>query len=215
MTSKGRTKTSLYHLTRELADQGDFFGMLDEILKGSDRACALVSGTYVEQCVAIFLKKHMIELDEKQEADLFFEPRSPLSTFSAKIELAWALGLISDDERGDLNCIRRIRNAFAHRVLPLAFDNPLVKREINKLHTKIILSFEEYEKDISFDNDSVRAIFISSVLYLENRIVHDTLEYTMGKVYVHKKVLSGNGKVRGMAVFFPDNKKRRVPVKHA
>jgi len=41
---------------------------------------------------------------------------APLGTFSARIKTARALGLITEDERHDLDILRDLRNAFAHEV---------------------------------------------------------------------------------------------------
>ncbi len=48
--------------------------------------------------------------------DNLFDPDRPLGTFSAKINLAYRLGLISDDIEHAMQMIRRIRNEFAHSV---------------------------------------------------------------------------------------------------
>lgn len=48
---------------------------------------------------------------------------APLSTFSAKIKLAYALGLIPMYCFTDLEKIRRIRNATAHKYSAMSFEN--------------------------------------------------------------------------------------------
>lgn len=42
---------------------------------------------------------------------------APIGTFSAKSKLSRSLCLISEEEYRDVDCIRRIRNKFAHSVL--------------------------------------------------------------------------------------------------
>jgi len=49
-------------------------------------------------------------------SDSLFDPDRPLGTFSAKIALAYRLGLIDDDFEHALHVIRRIRNDFAHAI---------------------------------------------------------------------------------------------------
>jgi hypothetical protein len=44
-----------------------------------------------------------------------FKGYGPLATFSAKIELAYLMGVISAQERRDLLIIKDVRNEFAHR----------------------------------------------------------------------------------------------------
>src|SRR3954471_23997129 len=46
-----------------------------------------------------------------------------MSSFSAKIEIAFALGVINNECRLSLHLIRDVRNKFAHRIAPLRFDD--------------------------------------------------------------------------------------------
>jgi len=43
-------------------------------------------------------------------------PLAPISSFSARILLAFTLGLIAEDEYHDLEVIREIRNMYAHQL---------------------------------------------------------------------------------------------------
>jgi DNA-binding MltR family transcriptional regulator len=52
-------------------------------------------------------------VDDKAVAKLF-EGFGPLSTFSAKIEFAFALGLLPRHVHTDLRTIKKVRNLFAH-----------------------------------------------------------------------------------------------------
>lgn len=52
--------------------------------------------------------------DNKSSRDLFAGFNAPLGTFSARIKAAHALGLIDDEQFTDFECLRKIRNAFAH-----------------------------------------------------------------------------------------------------
>jgi DNA-binding MltR family transcriptional regulator len=53
---------------------------------------------------------------------LYRDGHGPLGSFSAKIDTAYCLGLLSEDEYGDLHSIRHIRNDFAHKLTGLAFE---------------------------------------------------------------------------------------------
>jgi DNA-binding MltR family transcriptional regulator len=46
----------------------------------------------------------------------------PLGTFSSRIKIAYALGIIGGKSRHDLDIVGNIRNAFAHGMRDLAFD---------------------------------------------------------------------------------------------
>ena len=58
--------------------------------------------------------------------------QGPISTFSARTNLAHALGIVNDQEHRDLTLIRRIRNAFAHEA-NVDFDSGSVKHRVNEL----------------------------------------------------------------------------------
>ncbi|MGM4967818.1 MltR family transcriptional regulator [Tardiphaga sp. 1201_B9_N1_1] len=74
--------------------------------------------------------------DEK-EADRavsgLFEGEAPLSSFSAKIKIGYALGLYGKIVRDDLDTIRTVRNAFAHSTVHLDFKTPAVSVVCNRL----------------------------------------------------------------------------------
>lgn len=86
----------------------------------SDRGCALFAAAYLDTALEALLKASFVE-DRKVEGDLF-EGTAPLSSFSAKIKLAYFLGIISDQCRRDLDTIRKIRNDFAHDATIISFE---------------------------------------------------------------------------------------------
>jgi DNA-binding MltR family transcriptional regulator len=59
---------------------------------------------------------------------------APLGTFSAKINAAFALGLITPGQYSDLNHIRTIRNMFSHTWGQISFENIDVKKHILALN---------------------------------------------------------------------------------
>jgi DNA-binding MltR family transcriptional regulator len=58
--------------------------------------------------------------------------RGPLGTFSAKIDLARALGLIDVETRSDLRTIKAIRNAFAHTQSVVHFRSEHIVNDAKK-----------------------------------------------------------------------------------
>ena len=85
-----------------------------ELTGTNDRLIAIICGSLVE-----FNLRGLIELPNG--ADKLFDPTAPLSTFSAKINLAYSLNLIGADIRRNADYIRDIRNVFAHRAAPTSF----------------------------------------------------------------------------------------------
>lgn len=58
---------------------------------------------------------------------------APLGTFSAKIDLAYRIGLIRLDERSSFHLIRKIRNEFAHSSEEINFESTVIKDHISEL----------------------------------------------------------------------------------
>jgi DNA-binding MltR family transcriptional regulator len=56
-----------------------------------------------------------------------FEDRGPLGTLSAKIDIAYALGITSDHINTELGKIRKIRNEFAHSNKLLSLDTEPIR----------------------------------------------------------------------------------------
>jgi hypothetical protein len=70
------------------------------------------------------LKKRMIGGSGQMSRLFDYRHRGPLSSFSAKIEIAYSTGLIPMGKRRDLHNLREIRNKFAHHIEPLDFSDP-------------------------------------------------------------------------------------------
>ena len=62
-----------------------------------------------------------------------FESTGPLSDFSARIDMAFAMRLIGKNWYGDLHRLRQIRNEFAHTYTPLNFMNDRITSLCNAL----------------------------------------------------------------------------------
>ena len=78
----------------------------------SERGLAIFSASHLDEQLALLLRAFFV--DDQRTADEVLEDTGALSTFGARIELAFLLGLISARERRMLNLIRKIRNDFAH-----------------------------------------------------------------------------------------------------
>lgn len=65
--------------------------------------------------------------------DELFEANGPLSTFSAKIIMAYRLGLIDDGMESVLQLIRKIRNDFAHATTLVSLSESSHRNRINEI----------------------------------------------------------------------------------
>ena len=66
-----------------------------------------------------------------------FSAYGPLGSFSAKIDLCFYFGFLSQGEYSELHRIRRIRNEFAHSLgAPLSFAAPEISNHVSKLRLR-------------------------------------------------------------------------------
>lgn len=81
----------------------------DSLQQESDRACAVLAGAFIDATLEDFFRAQMVA----RIPSTLFDGVAPLRSFTAKIDLAYALGWISRSEHSDLHMVRRIRDAFA------------------------------------------------------------------------------------------------------
>lgn len=101
------------------------------IEENANRADALTSSCGLQKALQGLLQTAMI--DHPKVNDLFDDSNGTLSTFAAQIKCAWAFGLIDDDLRHDLDCIRKIRNEFAHESEQKSFSTSPVREWLQNL----------------------------------------------------------------------------------
>jgi DNA-binding MltR family transcriptional regulator len=73
-------------------------------------------------------------VDDKTAIDELFRPLAPLGSYSSRIELCYALGLLPGQAKRDLHLIRKIRNDFGHVAKTLTFDEPGITARCRELH---------------------------------------------------------------------------------
>ncbi len=124
MGSEPNSFTSLKKLAKQIPKSQELIDILDQVARDQhDKGAALTAASLVDGAIQEAL---MTKFSEDSESNLF-GPNAPLRPFSAKIRVARALDLFNDLANSDLECIREIRNAFAHTMLPLLFETPEVK----------------------------------------------------------------------------------------
>lgn len=100
----------------------------DVINNESDLACAIVGGSYLEAILDNLISSRFraCELADRIVAE---QGRN----FWGKIEFAYALDLIDERTRDDLQLLREIRNRFAHSHLQLTFADPWLQSACENL----------------------------------------------------------------------------------
>lgn len=101
---------------REDLPTDNIFGPLNKLgrsLSGLDeRGLVLSLAAFAEEALGELILAFL--RDNKSSRDLFDGFNAPLGTLSARTKAAHALGLIDDEQFADFECLRKIRNEFAH-----------------------------------------------------------------------------------------------------
>lgn len=100
------------------------FQLQRALYEESDRGCVLMGAAFLESELGEVLRSHFV--DDPQAAIDFLGRQGAGSSFSARVELCYLLGLIGPAARRDLNLIRKIRNAFAHDPFRVSFTDQAV-----------------------------------------------------------------------------------------
>lgn len=110
------------------------WSVISEIEDQTDRGAAIIGATYLEERLRKAIESCFVSsLDADVVKTLFGRGGAPLSTLSAKIDMAYVLGLVGEQTRNDLHLIRKIRDRFAHAFDPLTFKNAAVQRRCDEL----------------------------------------------------------------------------------
>jgi mannitol operon repressor len=146
----------LYHVQEKLNK------IADEINQETDRGVALFSASILDDALQKIVLNFMV--DHKVSKKLFKYP-DPISSFSARLNVSFALGLITETEYNECNLIRSIRNKFAHEA---AYSIDFNSKEIALLCER--LRTYKQLKDAPFANrpDFNRIVFfivVQSLLY--------------------------------------------------
>jgi hypothetical protein len=93
----------------------------------SDRSAAIMASALVEQALFVTLSSHIADPGDGKQREWFFGQSAPFASFDAKIRLGRALAIYDQGMENRLTIIRKIRNVFAHRSLPLDFTHEALK----------------------------------------------------------------------------------------
>jgi len=113
---------------KAFADEANVFSK--QLMGESDRGAALVGAAYLDELLARLFKAKLF--DQKISEELL-SGYGPLSSFSARINMAYCLGWIGPETYRDLNLLRKIRNEFAHAHAPVTFAHPGVLSRCDEL----------------------------------------------------------------------------------
>ncbi|MES9900422.1 MAG: MltR family transcriptional regulator [Sedimenticola sp.] len=103
----------------------DLSKFVDELKRETDRGLPLVGAALIDEKLLETLQSFFC--NEKASEKLLNDGSSPLGTFSSRIELCFALGLIDEFEYREISLLRKVRNAFAHAKHGTSFQTEKIK----------------------------------------------------------------------------------------
>lgn len=143
MPNRNATISALRALSRKPEFQGDEWSEhIEDFRSGEDRTVAVIGGASTESALRARILEKMAQLSNTQFNEIFLG-NGPLSTFSAKIKIAFALGIISSEITRNAEIIKEIRNAFSHTQHHMDFNTAQVSDACR------LLSYHEREFQIS------------------------------------------------------------------
>ena len=121
-------------MAEEMSRSQQMLALTNELNKETERGQALLVGAYLENLLGDLITTALvIDSNEVKSLDLFDGPVAPLGTFSARMRVAYSLGLLTKDEYDDIKLIKDIRNAFAHQLTGLSFTHEKIASRCQKL----------------------------------------------------------------------------------
>jgi DNA-binding MltR family transcriptional regulator len=107
----------------------------------TERGLATTAAAILDHLLARLIEGFLIN-DPLATKKLLRGPFSPLGSFAARTAAAYSLGLISEEERDDLDTIRDIRNEFAHKPTSPSFSDKTIARKVKNLKIPKIVPSE-------------------------------------------------------------------------
>ncbi|MFY9895886.1 MAG: MltR family transcriptional regulator [Xanthobacteraceae bacterium] len=105
----------------------------EQLKQKNDRGVAITCAASVEDRLRWLIETKFIDGLSETKKDRIFTGLGPLSSFLAKTEIAFALGLIKPEVREQLQIIGQIRNKFAHNFRRVRFSDPKIAEMCERL----------------------------------------------------------------------------------
>lgn len=106
-----------------------------DTLDVNERAGAIVAVAFIDNNLKLAILSRLREgMSADDEGGLFDSVTAPMQSLSAKIRIAYALGLCSKAAAADLVTLKDIRNLFAHDLHARDFSYPAVVALCAKIH---------------------------------------------------------------------------------
>lgn len=148
------------------------FNRLNQLLHGFDeRGLVLSLAAFAEEALGDLIKAFLMSVPATNALVEGFN--APLGTFSARIKMTFALGLITQEQFQDLERLRKIRNEFSHKWEKISFSDPNIKSHIDALHYN--LADDEFPETLEKKFRSSLVFLLTELLVAENQIAKKNL----------------------------------------
>ncbi len=97
-----------------------------------ERGLVLSLAAFAEDALGDLIAAFLIQGDQADSLLTGFN--APLGTLSARLKMAFALGLINQNQYDDLDRLRKIRNAFAHDWRPTSLSDQAIASHVSALN---------------------------------------------------------------------------------
>lgn len=204
-----------YPKIRELSIQ-----LFEKIFNESERGAIIIATSHVEDHLTKYIESVLPEHTAKYKKRLFQYP-GPLSSFSAKIELSYAFGLINSNIFNRLNNLRKIRNEASHSSSGFSLNelkdqikevyniDPFVPEHIRKQSIELMMKIKLDSVNSIFDEHNL-SLFERKKIFsqiIENDNTMDNLE----KQLPHWELLYGTCLLCGIISYQKDKYKGKIP----
>ncbi len=164
---------------------GRLHTIADELERETDRGC-LIIGAEILNAELEALLRSVLTLDPrsvKKVVDPLFLNYAPLSSFDARIQIAFALRLIPHEIKLTLDLLRKLRNEFAHEPGPLTFTDPACKDRLRTLLSSGELPLGMDESDLTRiepGRPKLRRALAFKIIFIAGRISYYREAVTRG-----------------------------------
>ena len=136
-----------------------------------DRTCAIILGAMLDNSLERLLLLHMEPLS-KDERERLLYGGGPLGSFSAKLQISSAFGLIGPKTKHDLQILNEVRNVFGHAAHGITFRNRAIKNRLTVMHVYPVLDMvmRAFKRDPIRKYDTTRGRFLLAAASFVNTI---------------------------------------------
>jgi len=190
--------------------QNVFEQLLHKLLDESGRGAIIIGATSVEEHLTRLIDEILPNKNKKYKKRLLTYP-GPLSSFSAKIELAFAFRLIDENLYNSLNALREIRNEAAHNSISFSLNE--IKEKLDKVFdlgqsAQIQIRNEAIKLMIELKVLTIKSIFDQHNLtsdekktHVENILKNKELDESLELQVPHWELIYGLSLICGMLAY--------------